>query len=117
MRNVLKYLSFLFFVLFLWAAFVQLNDPDAGMWIGIYLVAAMGTLLNGLGRLPKGISLGLAIAFGGLAVAFWPDAFEGVTIGGGDIDNIERGRESLGMAITALLFLLLGVFSQKKAAP
>jgi hypothetical protein len=47
-------------------------------------------------------------------VAFWPDVFEGVTIGGGDIVNIERGRESLGMAVTALFFLILWVFPQKK---
>lgn len=93
---------------------MQLNDPDAGIWIGIYLAAAIGALLYGLNRLPKAASLLLALAFGGLAVAFWPDAFEGVTIGGGDITNIERGRESLGMAITAIFFLLFWGFPPKK---
>lgn len=113
MKSALKYLSFLLSALFLWAAYVQLNDPDAGIWIGIYLVAALGSLFYGLNRLPKAVSLLLALAFGGLAVAFWPDAFEGVTIGGGDIVNIERGRESLGMGITALFFLIYWVFPQK----
>ena len=114
MIQVLKYLSFLLSALFLWAAYVQLNDPDSWVWIGIYGVASLGSLFYGLGRLPQWASLILALAYGGLAVAFWPDVFEGVTIGGGDITNIERGRESLGMALCALFFLVFWGFPQKK---
>lgn len=42
-----------------------------------------------------------------LALFFlWPEKFEGITIGNGDIVNIERGRESLGLLIVAIVMLI-----------
>lgn len=92
--------------LFVWAAYVQLNDPDPGTWIPIYLTAAAGSLLFAFGKLKSWVALLLAIAYVVGAFLYWPDAFEGVRFGerGMANMNIERGRESLGLAITALVF-------------
>ena len=108
MNRFFNYLAFALTVLFVWAAYVQLNDPDAGLWIALYLAAAVGTFLFAINRIPYWVGFLLAIIYGALAIVYWPEAFEGVRIGSGDIDNIERGRESLGMGITALIFLILG---------
>ncbi len=109
MKKFINYLAFALTLLFVWAAYVQLNDPDAGLWIALYLVAAAGTFLFAINRLPYWVGFLLAILYAVLAVIYWPESYEGVRIGGGDIDNIERGRESLGMGITALIFLILGI--------
>ncbi|MBC2840219.1 transmembrane 220 family protein [Robiginitalea sp. SC105] len=95
-------------VLFIWAAYVQLNDPDSGMWIGIYAVAALGSLLFALGRLPSWLFLLMGIAFLAGALFSWPETYEGVRFGerGMANINIELGRESLGLGITALIFFL-----------
>ena len=113
MKKLLKLLGFVLTLLFLWAAYVQFNDPDAEWWIALYLLAALGTLLFSLNRLPYWVGIIMAVVYGILAIVYWPETFEGVQIGGGDISNIERGRESLGMGITAVVFLLLG-FAAKK---
>ena len=95
-------------VLFAWAAYVQINDPDTLTWVGIYGVAAIGAILFYLGRLPYWVSLLLAIAYLVAAFMFWPESYEGVRFGerGMANMNIERGRESLGLGISALVFLL-----------
>lgn len=92
--------------LFLWAAYVQLNDPDPGTWVPIYGAAAAGSLLFAFGKLKPWVALLLAIAFAVGAFLYWPESFEGVNFGekGMANMNIERGRESLGLAITALVF-------------
>lgn len=108
MHAFFKYFSLVMFLVFLWAAYVQLNDPDAGIWIAIYLVAAAGSLLFGLGKLPYWLGLILGIIYLAGAFMFWPESFEGVRFGemGMANMNIERGRESIGLAITALLFIV-----------
>lgn len=113
MKKISKILAYVLALLFLWAAYVQLNDPDSGWWIALYLIAAVGALLYGLGRFPFWMGIALAVLYAALAVVYWPETYEGVSIGGGDIGNIERGRESLGMGITALIFLFLGVAARK----
>ena len=101
-----KVFAFVMTALFLWAAYVQLNDPDSGTWIALYAVAALGSLLFALGRLRSWVALLLAIALVVGAFLYWPESFEGVRFGemGMANMNIERGRESLGLAITALVF-------------
>ncbi len=106
MHRIQQIFAYLMTALFLWAAFVQLNDPDAALWIGIYGLAAAISLLFALGRLPSWIALLLGIAYLTGAFFFWPEAYEGVRFGerGMANMNIELGRESLGLGITALVF-------------
>ncbi|MDL5511509.1 transmembrane 220 family protein [Arenibacter sp. M-2] len=105
MRLFSKIFSAVFTVLFVWAALVQYNDPDALMWYLIYGIAAVASFLFFLGKLNLLIPVLLSFAYLIAAWIFWPDQFEGVSIGGGNIDNIEHARESLGLIINALVML------------
>lgn len=91
--------------MFVWAALVQYNDPDAFIWYFIYGIAAGASFLFFLGRLNLLIPVVLSFAYLIAAWIFWPDHFEGVSIGSGNIDNIEHARESLGLIINALVML------------
>lgn len=102
MKTFLKALAIVFALLFIAAAAVQYNDPDAVRWYIIYGMAALASILFALGRLKLLWALFLCGFFIGFAIYLWPDKFEGVTIGDGDIVNIERGREALGLLIAAL---------------
>jgi len=105
MDRFCKVFAFVMTALFLLGAYVQLNDPDPGTWVSIYGVAALGSLLFALGRLKSWVGLLMAIGFVVGAFMYWPESFEGVRFGEGMANmNIERGRESLGLAITSLVF-------------
>jgi len=106
MNKFFKFLSLIFTLLFIWAAYVQYNDPDALLWYAIYGVAAAASLFFYLGK----FNLTGAIILSGIYLVgtfvIWPEKFEGVTIGNGDIVNIERARESLGLLIAAIVMLI-----------
>lgn len=106
MKNVFKLLASILTLLFLWAAFLQSNDPDAYMWYVIYGIPAVVSILFVLGRLSQGFAFLLSIVYLVGMVFAWPDQFEGFTIGNGDIVNIERGREAFGLLIVALVLLV-----------
>jgi hypothetical protein len=101
MKTIFKFMSLIFAGLFLWAAYVQYNDPDTLLWIAIYVAAAVVSLLFYLDKLHFLVPLFLGMIYLVEAMISWPDVFEGVTIGAGNIVNIERGREALGLLILA----------------
>ncbi|MBT8223441.1 MAG: transmembrane 220 family protein [Eudoraea sp.] len=107
MRLVSKIIALLFALLFAWAAFLQHNDPDPSLWYSFYGVAAIACLLFLFNRFQRilGILLGVVYLAGTLWI--WPDNFEGVEIGNGDLDNVERGREALGLLIAAVVMFFL----------
>ncbi len=106
MQPFFKVFSIVFTILFLWAAYVQYNDPDALMWYAIYGLAALASILYYFKKLNLIATMVLFVGYLIGAFMLWPSNFEGVTIGGGDIKNIELGRESLGLLITATVMLL-----------
>ncbi|AKA33988.1 transmembrane 220 family protein [Flagellimonas lutaonensis] len=106
MNKIFKVLGVVFAALFIWAAVVQHNDPDSTRWYIIYGMAAFASLLFASENLRFMWAVILFLFYAGFTIYSWPEKFEGVTIGEGDIMNIERGREALGMAITALIMLL-----------
>ncbi len=106
MKNVFKLIASLFALLFLWAAFLQWNDPDAIVWFLIYGIPAVVSILFIFGRLSQGFAFLISIGYL-VGMAFvWPEHFEGFTIGEGNILNIERGREAFGLLIIALVLLV-----------
>ncbi|MEX0290204.1 MAG: transmembrane 220 family protein [Flavobacteriaceae bacterium] len=109
MKTFFKILALVFTGLFIYAAVVQYNDPDAFLWYIFYGVAAIASLLFFLGRMNYMLAAALCVIYliGGLWL--WPEKFEGVEIGGGDIVNIERAREALGMLIVALVMLVFAL--------
>lgn len=106
MKTFFKILSLVFAVLFLWAAFVQYNDPDAFMWYAVYGLAALASLLFFFDKLNYFLAAILCIGYLVGAFVLWPEKFEGVQIGDGDIANIERGREALGLLVISVAMII-----------
>lgn len=117
MNKFLKILAFIFFALFIYAAVVQYNDPDAVKWYAIYGMAALASILFAFNQLRLTWAIVLSGFYIGLTIYTWPEKFEGVTIGEGDIVNIERGREALGLLIAGVVMAIyaLGLLTRKKA--
>lgn len=105
MKGFAKIFSVIFTFLFLWAAYLQYNDPDPLLWYAIYGLAALASVLFLLNRLPLVVVVGLAFGYLMGSYVFWPEKYEGFAIGGGDIDNIEWARESVGLLINAMIML------------
>ena len=98
----------------MYAAVVQLNDVDAWTWVLLYFLAAIASVLFAIGKLRRVWTLILAIVYLGLAIYHWPPEFEGVALQEGmKTENIELGRESLGMGICAVVMLLYTLMSRK----
>ena len=106
MKQFFKVFALVFALLFLWAAILQWNDPDSFIWYLIYGGAAIASALFIYGRLPVAMALAFMLASIVGALFSWPDEFQGFAIGEGDINNIERGRESVGLLITAAVMLV-----------
>ena len=109
MKSLFKLISLIMAVLFVIAAYLQYNDPDATIWYFVYGIAALASILFFMNRLHFMVAIVLAVLYIVGTIALWPEKWEGVSIGDGDIDNIERARESLGMLITGLVMLLYAV--------
>ncbi len=116
MNIFLKILAYLFTGLFAYAAIVQYNDPDATKWYFIYGVAALASLLFALNKLKAYWAIVLSVFYLVLAIYTWPEKFEGVSIGEGDIVNIESGREALGLLIAAIMMGIYALVLKKKAS-
>ncbi len=114
MNNFLKIVGFGLAALFVWAAAVQYNDPDALRWYVLYGVAALASILFALGRLKFTWALLLFGFYLGFGIYNWPQEFEGVTIGEGDIVNIEKGREALGMIFSAVIMLFYALVIKRR---
>lgn len=109
MKVFFKILASVLTVLFLWALYVQHNDPDPYLWYALYGTAALASLGFVFNKLPFKAAWVLALAYAIGALYNWPSVFEGVEIGRGDIKNIEEGRESLGLLFCAVVFLIYSI--------
>lgn len=106
-----KIFSLLFFFLFAWAAFLQWNDPDPYLWYFIYGMASVASVSFYFRKLPTVLSALLFVTYLIGTFFIWPEKFEGVSVGDGAIENIERGREALGVLIAAFVMLVYTVRS------
>ena len=111
-KQILSTFLGLVFVVF---AAMQYNDPDAVIWIAIYLLAAIFSFLVSLNRINQAVLLVAFAAYAVGTVFFWPAKWEGIAIGGGDIKNIEEAREFLGLIFTSLSMLTFALLSRNKA--
>ncbi len=108
MNLVFKSIGFLFAALFFISAGLQYNDPDAFVWIVIWVAAGVLSLGFALNK----ISYVVLLVTGFLALAgffyCYPEKFEGFEIGTGNIKNVEEAREAFGLLIISIVLLLLG---------
>ncbi len=113
-RSVARFLALVFALLFISAAILQYNDPDPFVWILFYAVAAISCLLFFLNRFYPILGLILGVIYLLAAFWVWPETYEGISIGSGDIENIERGREALGLLIVSVLMLFFAWQARSK---
>lgn len=111
-KQILPTLLGICFIVF---AAMQYNDPDAVVWIAVYLLAAVFSFLVAFNRINQALLVSAFVAYAVGAIYFWPEKWEGIAIGGGDIKNIEEARESLGLALVSLAMLLFAFFVRSKA--
>ncbi|GAB2768812.1 hypothetical protein GCM10027275_09310 [Rhabdobacter roseus] len=109
----MRYIALVFGLVFLLFAYFQFNDPDPELWVPVYTIAALGCFLALRRQGPPWLFYGLAAAYLIGAVLQWPPEFEGVLFAelGMRSVNIELARESLGLAICAVVMGVLGWLS------
>lgn len=115
MKLVLKVLAYLFTILFTFGAVVQYNDPDATLWIVIYLLAATLSVLYALDKLqfifPLLMGISCIVGF----IYLYPNDFQGFNLSDGNIKTVELGREAFGLLIIAIVMLLFSFQLYRKS--
>jgi membrane-bound ClpP family serine protease len=96
-------------LVFISFAAMQYNDPDATVWILIYLYAAAITILAAFGKVPVLVLAITTVACLLGAFYMWPEKYEGLEVGGGDIKNIEEAREALGLLLIGVIMFLYAI--------
>ena len=98
----MAYLCIVFFLMFCYFAYLNLNDPDAPLWVGIYIAAALVCILAFFKIASLYFDIALIIFYMGYSIKNWPEKWEGVRMPMAHNINIERGRESLGLWICTI---------------
>jgi hypothetical protein len=113
----MKWIQYIIGALFILFAAVQYNDPDPFLWVVIYAVVGIVSILKSFGWFPRGTVLLFLIAVGAYTLLHIPYLIDWLTIGdsasliSGMSDErpyIEGTREFFGllMADLALVYLL-----------
>jgi hypothetical protein len=115
MNRLFKVLGYLFTILFATGAAVQYNDPDALVWIIIYVIAAFISLGFALKKIGPMLPLvtGMISLLGFLYL--YPSNFQGFDLNDGDIKTVELGREAFGLLIISVVMLLFGFRLKRKS--
>jgi len=113
-NRIPRMIALVFALLFVAAAILQYNDPDPLIWMLFYGTAAVSSFLFYVNRLPPLLGVLLGIIYVIAALWVWPEKFEGVLIGSGDLRNIEQGREALGLIILGVVMWFLAWQSKSK---
>ncbi len=110
----MKAYSYSITVLLILFAVVQYNDPDPWLWIATYLVFAM--LAFSISFYTKKILIHVAAGIAALVWMFfqWPERWEGLgeTMNN---ENVERGREALGLLICSITAFVNSWFIRKSS--
>ncbi|SOE19929.1 Transmembrane family 220, helix [Spirosomataceae bacterium TFI 002] len=96
-------------------ALVQYNDPDAFLWMVIYLFVAYLAFRGWQGKVSRQSLFFISFVFILWGINQFPPEWEGVLFNevGMKTLNIELGRESFGLFINAVSCGLMGAFGAK----
>lgn len=94
-------LLFVFAVMFIGFAYLNMNDADAWIWVCTYLSAAAVCVLAYFRYVNLYAYMALVLYYVVFAVRNWPAKWEGVTMPMSHSIHVEKGRESLGLLICA----------------
>ncbi|MHA6250233.1 transmembrane 220 family protein [Pontibacter sp. CAU 1760] len=106
---MIKAIGILFGLVLLSFVAVQYNDPDPALWMAIYAIAALMSFMAAFGKVGPVVLLAAAALYLAGGIYMWPSQFEGISIGGGELKNIEEARESLGLFLCVAVFLALAL--------
>ena len=110
MEIFFRIFGFVFGFLCVVSAILQFNDPDPLVWILIYGASAVVSFGFALNKIRASVPLLIGIlAILGCWYVF-PEKFQGFYVEGGDIKNIEEGREAVGLLIIALVMFVYAVW-------
>lgn len=120
MGIVMRVITIIMMLLFVFGAAVQYNDPDSVRWMAIYLAAGLSCLLALRRRLPRWLPWTIA----GVAVV-WAATFVRGAIAGrvrpGELVEefemaspvIEEAREMYGLLLIAVWMVVLAIMSRR----
>ena len=118
----MRYLSLVFFFVFLWFAYLQLNDPDPVWWIVLYLIPAYLTLMNFFNKTNRELLIVLSVLYTSYAINSWlmMTQWEGFFTEGGGMEmktlNQELAREAVGLMICVsvyIIYILRSIFENR----
>lgn len=118
----MRYSALLPVIVFLWFAYLQLNDPDPVWWVVIYLIPAYISAMCFLKKSNIELLIVLAMLYGAYAINLWLQMtkWDGFFTQGLGMEmktmNQELARESIGLMICVVTYLIIVVTSlfQKK---
>ncbi|MDQ3047269.1 MAG: transmembrane 220 family protein [Bacteroidota bacterium] len=108
----MKYLALIFLIVFLWFAYLQINDPDPIWWITVYLVAAYVSYKAFRNEYSFELLRILIVLYLSYALTSWlgMTKFEGFFTEGEGMEmktmNQELAREACGLGICIFVFLI-----------
>ena len=107
---MLKLIAITFAILFALFAGLQYNDPDPEVWVPIYGLAVLASIMALLRVGQPWFFWLMAALYVVAAVYQWPPHFEGFLLDemGMKTINIELAREAGGLAICAVAMAVLG---------
>ena len=109
-KTLFSYVCLFVFLLF---AFFQWNDPDPQIWIPLYLIPAVLTVLSHKKRIAVSALFTAALVYTLWGASLFPPEWEGVMLNQGmKTLNIELGRESLGLVTAAILLAIQGFLNK-----
>ncbi|CAG4991973.1 hypothetical protein DYBT9275_00866 [Dyadobacter sp. CECT 9275] len=106
----MKLFKIVFGLIFVLFSYFQFNDPDSGIWIFTYSIAALACYMSIRELWPSWVFYSMTAGYLVAAILQWPPAFEGIFFGEAQMRslNIELARESLGLGICAVVMAVLG---------
>ena len=117
MNIFFRIFGWIFGLLCLVSAALQYNDPDPIAWILVYSIVAVVSFAFAMNRIKAVVPLVVGIlALLGTWFVF-PEKFQGFEIGGGDIKNIEEGREAVGLLIIGLIMFVYATWLHFSKGP
>ena len=113
---LMRYFALAFVFIFLWFAYLQVNDPDPVWWITVYLVPAYVSYKAFRHEYSFELLRVLIVLYSAYAVTSWMsmDHYEGFFTEGAGMEmktvNQEYAREAAGLAICITVYLLYTVY-------
>ncbi len=106
MKTFFKILSILFTLLFLVSGGLQYNDPDPILWIAIWGMAAILSILFFFDKISSPVLFIVGAVCFVVFLVLFPSNFQGFGLDDGDIKDVELAREAVGLLIIALVLFM-----------